>query len=65
MGVGAALLPQSEITREHGSYRPLVGAGAPVEIAYEAGWDNDTPLAADLEYFVAALTRHVGEGSGN
>ncbi|TQJ85508.1 LysR family transcriptional regulator [Streptomyces sp. SLBN-31] len=59
MGVGAALLPQSKITHDHGSYRSLIQAGTPVEIAYEAVWDNDTPLAADLEDFVAALTRQA------
>ncbi|NEB04053.1 LysR family transcriptional regulator [Streptomyces sp. SID13726] len=64
MGVGAALLPQSKITQEHGGSRPLVRAGAPVEIAYEAVWDNDTALAADLEDFVAALTRYADEGTG-
>ncbi|MFD9003014.1 LysR family transcriptional regulator [Streptomyces sp. NPDC059582] len=55
IGLGAALLPQSKITHEHTSCRPLLQAGAPVEIAYEAVWDCDTPLGADLEELVAAL----------
>ncbi|MEU6195405.1 substrate-binding domain-containing protein [Streptomyces sp. NPDC047061] len=65
MGVGAALLPQSKITHDHGGSRPLVRAGAPVEIAYEAVWDNGTPLAADLEDFVTALSLLAGEGMGD
>ncbi|WP_458247254.1 LysR family transcriptional regulator [Streptomyces sp. MAI_2237] len=65
MGVAAALLPQSKITQAHGGYRPLVRAGAPVEIAYEAVWDNGTPLAADLEDFVAALTQEAAESTGD
>lgn len=56
MGLGAALLPRSKITHEHTSCRPLLQAGAPVEIAYEAVWDCDTPLGADLDEFVTALT---------
>ncbi|GAA3814416.1 LysR family transcriptional regulator [Streptomyces phyllanthi] len=65
MGVGAALLPQSKITRDHGGSRPLVRAGDPVEIAYEAVWDNGTALAADLEDFVTALTQLSDEGTGD
>ncbi|MFD3456245.1 LysR family transcriptional regulator [Streptomyces sp. NPDC058691] len=57
IGLGAALLPQSKITHEHTSCRPLLQAGAPVEIAYEAVWDCDTPLGADLDELVAALLR--------
>lgn len=56
LGLGAALLPRSKVTHEHPSCRPLLRAGAPVEIAYEAVWDCDTPLGADLEEFVTALT---------
>ncbi|MGW1711515.1 LysR family transcriptional regulator [Streptomyces sp. NPDC002206] len=57
IGLGAALLPQSKITHEHTSCRPLLQAGEPVEIAYEAVWDCDTPLGADLEELIAALLR--------
>jgi DNA-binding transcriptional LysR family regulator len=56
IGLGAALLPRSKITHEHTSCRPLLQAGKPVEIAYEAVWDCDTPLGADLEELVTALT---------
>ncbi|MFD7436118.1 LysR family transcriptional regulator [Streptomyces sp. NPDC059861] len=56
MGLGAALLPRSKITHEHTSCRPLLQAGEPVEIAYEAVWDCETPLGADLDEFVMALT---------
>lgn len=56
MGLGAALLPRSKVTHEHAGCRPLLRAGKPVEIAYEAVWDCDTPLGADLEDFVIALT---------
>ncbi|MBI0376069.1 LysR family transcriptional regulator [Streptomyces albiflaviniger] len=56
MGLGSALLPRSKVTHEHVSCRPLLQAGAPVEIAYEAVWHCDTPLGADLEEFVTALT---------
>ncbi|PIB03624.1 hypothetical protein B1C81_36605 [Streptomyces sp. HG99] len=43
MGLGAALLPRSKVTRQHASCRPLLQASTPVEIAYEAVWDCDTP----------------------
>ncbi|MEU2490911.1 LysR family transcriptional regulator [Streptomyces sp. NPDC007883] len=56
MGLGAALLPRSKITHQHASCRPLLQAGTPVEIAYEAVWDCHTPLGADLEELVTALT---------
>ncbi|MFF4442577.1 LysR family transcriptional regulator [Streptomyces sp. NPDC001621] len=56
IGLGAALLPRSKITHEHTSYRPLLQAGAPVEIAYEAVWDCGTHLGADLEELVNALS---------
>jgi DNA-binding transcriptional LysR family regulator len=55
LGVGAALLPRSKITRQHASCRPLVRAGSPVEISYEAVWARGNALAADLEEFVDAL----------
>ncbi|MED7821094.1 LysR substrate-binding domain-containing protein [Streptomyces chiangmaiensis] len=55
MGLGAALLPRSKITHEHSSCRALLQGGVPVEIAYEAVWDCDTPLGADLDEFVTAL----------
>ncbi|MFJ4815018.1 LysR family transcriptional regulator [Streptomyces sp. NPDC088801] len=55
IGVGAALLPRSKITRRHASCRPLVRAGTPVEISYEAVWSRSNPLAADLEEFVESL----------
>ncbi|MEU6342882.1 LysR family transcriptional regulator [Streptomyces sp. NPDC046977] len=57
MGLGSALLPRSKVAHEHASCRPLVQAGAPVEIAYEAVWDCDTPLGADLDDLVTALVR--------
>ncbi|MGW1916944.1 LysR family transcriptional regulator [Streptomyces sp. NPDC002076] len=56
MGLGAALLPRSKITHEHTSCRPLLQAGTPIEITYEAVWACDTPLGADLDDFVTALT---------
>ncbi|MFF3559252.1 LysR family transcriptional regulator [Streptomyces sp. NPDC002574] len=62
LGLGAALLPRSKITHEHASCRPLLRAGEPVEIAYEAVWDCDTPLGADLEEFVTVLAR-AAEGT--
>lgn len=60
IGLGAALLPRSKITHEHASCRPLLLAGVPVDIAYEAVWDCDTPLGADLEELVNALTGSDG-----
>lgn len=56
IGLGSALLPRSKITHEHESCRPLFRDGTPVEIAYEAVWGSDTPLGADLEELVTALT---------
>ncbi|MFF7656749.1 LysR family transcriptional regulator [Streptomyces sp. NPDC007983] len=55
MGVGAALLPRSKITHRHTNCRPLVRAGTPVEISYEAVWSRENPLAADLEKFGESL----------
>ncbi|MGW2180039.1 LysR family transcriptional regulator [Streptomyces sp. NPDC001732] len=74
MGVGAALLPRSKTTDAHPGPRPLVRAGAPVEIAYEAVWDSSAPLATDLEDFAAAIAQaedpptdraHHPAGNGN
>lgn len=56
LGIGAALLPTSKITQRHPSCRPLVRAGTPVEISYEAVWARENPLAADLDEFVASIT---------
>ncbi|MEU4446192.1 LysR family transcriptional regulator [Actinosynnema sp. NPDC050801] len=55
LGVGAALLPRSKITRQHASCRPLVRGGNPVEISYEAVWSRENAFAADLEEFVDFL----------
>lgn len=63
MGLGAALLPRSKITHDHTGCRPLLQGGEPVEIAYEAVWDCDTPLGADLDEFVVALTEAAGASS--
>lgn len=59
LGVGAALLPRSKISHRHANCRPLVRAGTPVEISYEAVWARENPLAADLEEFVESLTEAV------
>ncbi|MFG2132803.1 LysR family transcriptional regulator [Streptomyces sp. NPDC048751] len=55
MGVGAALLPRSKVTGRHANCRPLMRAGTPVEISYEAVWTRENPLAADLEEFMDSL----------
>lgn len=68
MGVGAALLPRSKITHGRAGCRPLVRAGAPVEISYEAVWARENPLAADLEEFVQSLAEAaapLGQDSGD
>ncbi|MFJ9588203.1 LysR family transcriptional regulator [Streptomyces acidicola] len=69
LGVGAALLPMSKITRQHAKCRPLVRSGTPVEISYEAVWARENPLAADLEEFVAAVAETAAPrdraGDGN
>ncbi|WP_416972185.1 LysR family transcriptional regulator [Streptomyces sp. 4F14] len=62
MGVGAAIVPISKITRRHTGCRPLVQAGVPVEIDFEAVWDCDTPLGADLDAFVDALAESDASG---
>ncbi|MFF2525057.1 LysR family transcriptional regulator [Streptomyces liangshanensis] len=56
LGLGAALLPLSKVSRPHASCRPLVRSGRPVEIRYEAVWSRDTPLSADLDRFASLLT---------
>ncbi|MEV7323962.1 LysR family transcriptional regulator [Streptomyces sp. NPDC093970] len=61
LGLGAALLPRSKVTYEHTDCRPLLLAGSPVEMAYEAVWDCDTPLGADLDELVDALTASTGQ----
>ncbi|MEU4197103.1 LysR family transcriptional regulator [Kribbella sp. NPDC026611] len=55
MGVGAALLPRSKVSHRHASCRPLMRAGTPVEISYEAVWGRANALAADLDEFVDLL----------
>lgn len=55
MGVGAAIVPLSKLTRRHANCRPLVRSGVPVAIDFEAVWHCDTALGADLDVFVGTL----------
>ncbi|WP_134731578.1 LysR family transcriptional regulator [Amycolatopsis nivea] len=62
MGVGAAILPRSKITREHANCRPLVRNGRPVEIAYEAVWAHNNPLGATLEELAEGIANFATPG---
>ncbi|MET8563139.1 LysR family transcriptional regulator [Streptomyces flaveolus] len=48
LGLGSAMVPRSKLTSPDVPHRPLMDAGRPVEISFEAVWSTDSPLAADL-----------------
>jgi DNA-binding transcriptional LysR family regulator len=54
LGLGAALLPQSKISSSD-SCRPLVRAGRPVEITYEAVWPRTSTVGSDVADLVEAM----------
>lgn len=57
LGLGSAMIPESKLVTADTPHRPLHDDGADVEIFYEAVWDPNTALAADL----AALADRITE----
>lgn len=55
LGLGAALLPQSKVSRTDLNCRPLVRGGQPVEITYEAVWPRAAALGGQLADLVDAM----------
>ncbi|WP_306317634.1 MULTISPECIES: LysR family transcriptional regulator [unclassified Streptomyces] len=48
LGLGSALFPRSKLSSPDVPHRPLLDEGREVEISFEAVWNADSPLAADL-----------------
>ncbi|MGW2016727.1 LysR family transcriptional regulator [Streptomyces sp. NPDC001927] len=48
LGLGSAMVPRSKLTAPDVPHRPLMDDGREVQISFEAVWNADTPLAADL-----------------
>jgi DNA-binding transcriptional LysR family regulator len=48
LGLGSAMVPRSEFTSPDVPHRPLVDEGREVQISFEAVWNADSPLGADL-----------------
>ena len=55
LGLGSAMLPASKLTSPNAPHRALVERGRPVEIAFEAAWSAESPLATDLAGLVDGL----------
>lgn len=56
LGLGSALIPRSRLTSPDVPHRPLLNEGRQVQISFEAVWNPDTALRADL----ALLARSLG-----
>ncbi|MFJ6699934.1 LysR family transcriptional regulator [Streptomyces sp. NPDC091272] len=48
LGLGAAMVPRSKLTSPDVPHRPLMDQGREVQISFEAVWDAESPLGADL-----------------
>ncbi|MFF4858633.1 LysR family transcriptional regulator [Streptomyces rubiginosohelvolus] len=48
LGLGSAMVPRSKLTAPDVPHRPLMDDGREVQISFEAVWNADAPLAADL-----------------
>jgi DNA-binding transcriptional LysR family regulator len=48
LGLGSAMVPRSKLTSPDVPHRPLVDEGREVQISFEAVWNSDSPLGADL-----------------
>ncbi|MER6526229.1 LysR substrate-binding domain-containing protein [Streptomyces sp. NPDC001508] len=59
LGLGSALIPRSRLTSPDVPHRPLLNEGRQVQISFEAVWNPDTALRADL----ALLARSLGATS--
>lgn len=55
LGLGSAILPLSKLSSPHAAHRPLLDDGMPVEIFYEAVWQNTSPVAAAVDALTQAL----------
>src|SRR5918997_30121 len=56
LGLGSAMIPRSKLAAPDAKHRPLAEDGLEVEIFYEAVWDPNSALAADLRTLVDDLT---------
>lgn len=48
LGLGSAIVPRSKLTSPDLPHRPLMIQGREVHISFEAVWNADSPLSADL-----------------
>lgn len=55
LGLGAAVLPLSKISKTARGYRPLVDDGRHVQITYEAIWNGAGEYSSEVEAFVIRL----------
>ncbi|MGP3769621.1 LysR family transcriptional regulator [Streptomyces sp. SDT5-1] len=55
LGLGSALVPRSKLTSPDSAHRPLVDQGREVQISFEAVWNPNAPLSADLLRLADAL----------
>lgn len=55
LGLGSAMVPRSKLTSPDVPHRPLLNEGREVQISFEAVWNSDSPLAADLLHLADSL----------
>ncbi|MFF0333372.1 LysR family transcriptional regulator [Streptomyces fimicarius] len=55
LGLGSAMVPRSKLTSPDVPHRPLFNDGREVQISFEAVWNADSPLAADLLHLADSL----------
>ncbi|KRV48341.1 LysR family transcriptional regulator [Wenjunlia vitaminophila] len=55
LGLGSAMVPRSKLTSPDVPHRPLLNDGREVQIAFEAIWNGDSPLGADLLHLADSL----------
>ncbi|MEU4893054.1 LysR family transcriptional regulator [Streptomyces sp. NPDC044780] len=55
LGLGSAIIPRSRLTSPDVPHRPLLNDGREVQISFEAVWNPDSALCADLTLLAQAL----------
>ncbi|MGP3775403.1 LysR family transcriptional regulator [Streptomyces sp. SDT5-1] len=55
LGLGSAMVPRSKLTSPDVPHRPLLDQGREVQISFEAVWNADAPLSADLLHLADGL----------
>lgn len=55
LGLGSAMIPRSRLTSPDVPHRPLLNEGRQVQISFEAVWNPDTALRADLTLLARSL----------